>query len=121
MIHHETFTARGVSVCTSTAHEETGEAYRNLGHSKILTTGSRLLNSAVCSGRGIGICGATILVAGKVVYHLGIELFDGLRLRTVRATGTTTAATAGATAPSGVGGLGGRGRLGLGFDLTVPN
>ncbi|KAG2014479.1 hypothetical protein GB937_006704 [Aspergillus fischeri] len=93
----------------------------NLGHSKILTTGSRLLNSAVCSGRGIGIGGASILGAGKVVNHLGIELFDGLRLRTVRATGTTTAATAGATAPSGVGGLGGRGRLGLGFDLTGPN
>lgn len=103
----------------SESTEWTREAYRNLGHSKILATSSSLLNSAVRGGRGIGICGASVFVAGKVVDHLSIELFDGLRLRTIRATGTTTAATAGTTAASGVSGLGGCGRLGLRFDLTV--
>jgi hypothetical protein len=76
LLHKKSVSVRPVSIKIS-------EAYRDLGHSKILTTGGRLLNSAVCSGRGIGICGASILIASKVVNHLGIELFDGLRLRTV--------------------------------------
>lgn len=89
--------------------------YRDLSHSRILTTVGGGLR-----GSSIGGCVALsrgVFVASEVVDHFGVQLLHSLGLRAARVTTTATTGTATPTGISSLGSCGGL-RLGLGLSIT---
>lgn len=98
------------------SREEKKEAYRDLSHAKVLTSGSLLLLRGSVR-LSVTLSRAGVISGSEVVNHLGIKLLDGLGLGAVGSAAVLTGTTA--TTSLGISsGLVGSSRLGLGLGLT---